>query len=512
MSSRPHSNASDRQAYFNDLHSYWTNLSSMPPTPSITSSEQPRVPSRKGRRSPKSSPKRRPLHERSSSHANERVTPTIRIVDEPDTDIYSKTPFPNRPSQVLSPQKVHTGYAFERQGSTVSDRQPAAPARPDPETSTPAEDLVPKPLERRKTDRASTATATTATTATETDKESTLFSLRSSQVSRFTTPPSSPSSYRDGGEDALQTPRDETSPGKRASIRAVAPSTSTASESLTVVPSLVSHPSSASTETIRVVSPDDDKDSPADQRDTPPPPKSPTRPLQTPTSEKEPQFSDSPNVKPASKASSESLAPSESSIGPSRSPSASPATTHAIVRTTSQNSLRVRYPIVRAPSAGGLRAESRVLPKNPSRMSQRPQQQQWGSQLSPASEATYGSLGGMSRSIAEASEPGPNLQRGYTVRSDASSSIGFGPSGFSDTSSSQSPPAVSPAVYAQRRDSDEHHDTVSELQSPPPLRQQRSGYLSRFSATTESGQISRPSSAQSDTSSILSSSIPAWAR
>lgn len=56
-------------------------------------------------RYPRTAPRRRPLHERSDSHTNERTSPTLRIIGDPDAQIYSSSPFPRLPSQILPPQK-----------------------------------------------------------------------------------------------------------------------------------------------------------------------------------------------------------------------------------------------------------------------------------------------------------------------------------------------------------------------------------------------------------------------
>lgn len=58
---------------------------------------------------PKGSPPRRAaLHERSESHINERASPTLRIIGDPQAQIYASTPFPTKPSQILSP-KLYDG-------------------------------------------------------------------------------------------------------------------------------------------------------------------------------------------------------------------------------------------------------------------------------------------------------------------------------------------------------------------------------------------------------------------
>lgn len=60
-----------------------------------------------------SPPRRAALHERSDSHTNERAPPTLRIIGDPQAQIHASSPFPTKPSHILSP-KVYDG-----QGSTI---------------------------------------------------------------------------------------------------------------------------------------------------------------------------------------------------------------------------------------------------------------------------------------------------------------------------------------------------------------------------------------------------------
>lgn len=51
------------------------------------------------------SPARRAaLHERSDSHTNERASRTLRMVGDPQAPMYGSSPFPTKPSQILSPK------------------------------------------------------------------------------------------------------------------------------------------------------------------------------------------------------------------------------------------------------------------------------------------------------------------------------------------------------------------------------------------------------------------------
>ena len=67
------------------------------------------IPTRPSKGSP---PRRAALHERSDSHTNERTSPTLRIIGDPQAQIYASNPFPTKPSQVLSPK------LYDERGST----------------------------------------------------------------------------------------------------------------------------------------------------------------------------------------------------------------------------------------------------------------------------------------------------------------------------------------------------------------------------------------------------------
>lgn len=59
-----------------------------------------------------SPPRRAALHEQTESHTNERVLPTLRIIGDPQAQIYASSPFPTKPSQIFSPK------AYDGQEST----------------------------------------------------------------------------------------------------------------------------------------------------------------------------------------------------------------------------------------------------------------------------------------------------------------------------------------------------------------------------------------------------------
>jgi hypothetical protein len=157
----------------------------------------PQTPSPK--RSPKSSLSRRPLQQRSDSQTNVSSAPTIRIVADSGPDVYSKSPFPTLPSHILSPRYA-SGSLFDLgQGQAVSDEEHPANALPGNHSD---ETLVPKPLQLRKSNRASTSTISSEV---ETITNSSPFLSSSSRFSHATTlsPPSTIDSETDAYHESF---------------------------------------------------------------------------------------------------------------------------------------------------------------------------------------------------------------------------------------------------------------------------------------------------------------------
>jgi hypothetical protein len=78
------------------------------------------------RPSSRTSPPRKPLHERSDSHNNERSSPTLRPIGEPEAHVYTTSPFPSLPSHILSAKGGgRQGLVFEDDEMGVSDNGPA---------------------------------------------------------------------------------------------------------------------------------------------------------------------------------------------------------------------------------------------------------------------------------------------------------------------------------------------------------------------------------------------------
>ncbi|KAF2016439.1 hypothetical protein BU24DRAFT_201679 [Aaosphaeria arxii CBS 175.79] len=459
------------------------------------------------------SPIRRPLHDRSNSQSNQHLGPTIRIVEDPGAEVYEKTPFPSQASQILPPLKK-PGYSFEGRGSRVSDENQVAHAVAKIEAS---QTLVPKPLLHRKAIRHSTSTSIS-------DADTLVASSFSPSSSRFSQGSTSPSEvYADEkGLEVLQenVPLPPFQPIPQSTIRAVPPSSSSKEDpleghALTPRASAASLASTASVDTLS------------------PPPSSAnwqaaSQPSSSGTDHRKPASSTNQEPqRPTQKPSTESFAFSDSSSyseRPSTSSHPSP-TIHAARQVSLSSGVRLHYPIVRAPSASSLRASSENLPSITSRMNNRASQiHQWSSQLSTIhSESDRGSrsIERSSRSfdarsqsqdyhVSNGRENIPRMRR-QTVGS-VSSSDNISTSHTESSSVAVPLPLFSPITgpsHEERDSSDERHDTISPLQSPP-LRTKRS-FLKRHDSDSRSSS-SRPGSAQSDFSTFIANTIPPWAR
>jgi hypothetical protein len=198
---------------------------------------------------------------------------------------------------------------------------------------------------------------------------------------------------------------------------------------------------------------------------------------------------------------------------------------HESRRVSFSTGLQVNYPVVRAPSANSLRAESQNTPIQPLRMQDRGLAHTWSSQLSTipsVSERDSRSIARNSRSIGTRSHSQESYngngrtniprRRGQTIGSAQS---------YSDNSSSSEGysvvprPLFSPTSRGSSEERDyhgEHLDTISPLPSSVPLRMKNSGYFHRTSMDATSMSDSRPGSAQSNMSGFFQNSIPTWAK
>ncbi|KAF2182773.1 hypothetical protein K469DRAFT_690511 [Zopfia rhizophila CBS 207.26] len=469
------------------------------------------------------SPIRRPLHDRSNSQTNQYSGPTIRIVEDPGTDIYSKTPFPSQPSQILSPRNA-PGYVFEGRGARVSDPNFVTNAVPKAEAT---QTLVPRPLQHKKAIRHSTSTSTSEADTIVASS----FSPSSSRFSQGTTPPTSPPPDHIDKERGLEILEEGLRQPKKSTIRTVIPSSSSGGNpleghALTPRASAASLASTASSDTVTHRKHEHKRGSSSTSRSIPKAHK------HTPSSgsdkKKQASSTNKAPVRPILKeASTESFAYSDISYASSdrpRSSSQPSPTIHDARQVTLASGVQLHYPVVRASSASGLWAESQNLPKNSSRMTTRASQvHHWSSQLSTIhSESERGSrsierqsqsIDGRSQAQSQEDYGGNGRihvpRRRQTIGSVASSDNV--PSELTESSVSVPLPLFSPITRpSDERDSDEHHDTISPLQSPP-LRKKRSGFLRRYDSDSRSSS-SRPGSSQSDLSTFISNTIPAWAR
>lgn len=471
------------------------------------------------------SPARRPLHDRSNSQTNQYSGPTIRIVEDPGTDVYSKNPFPTQPSQILAPRNA-PGYAFERRDARVSDRTSVANVVAKIEAS---QALVPKPLQPKRAIRHSSSTSTSDADTLVASS----FSPSSSRFSQGSTPPSSPYAQRlsFGKEKGLEV-LEEVRPPQRSTIRAVTPSTSSSAEA--PVDALTPSPPSAASLASAAPTGLPAESSSSHQRES-------TQINVAQSLDKghkhtrssgfnQKKQASSTNIEPSrpeSKASAQSFAYSDNSYGSERPRSSSQPspTLHEARTATVATGVRVHYPVVRAPSASSLWAESQELPSITSRMNNRASQvHQWSSQLSTIpseSERESRSIERASRSLSARSQSHSHddhgVGRSYLPRrrqtvGSATSSENL--SAASANSSVAMPlPLFSPITGPSHdgRESDEVHDTISPLQSPP-LRKKRSGFLRRHDSDSRSTISSRPGSSQSDLSTFVANTLPTWAR
>lgn len=487
------------------------------------------------------SPVRKPLHDRSNSQTNQFSGPTIRIVEDPGSDIYSKYPVPSQPSQILPPPRHAPGYGFERPGSRVSSESQVSSTIAKFEASKTRVLQPPSPLQiaRKKKFRHSVSTS-----ASEADtlvaSSYTPSSLRFSQGS---TPPTSPPPEFTEFEKGLEVLEEENvHPLDRSTIRAVPPSSS-GGESLESRARALSPKASAASfaSTIPAASPNSNSNAENPISIIQPFPKGHKH---APSSEsanwQSADPADAGNRQPVlrSKTSEVSFAFSDisyTSIEPTHNtiPSSQPSPTlHEAHTATFASGARITYPLVRAPSANSQRIDSENIPSFASRMQDRSLVHQWSSQLSTipsVSERDSRSLARGSRSYTRSQSQESYIGNGNNVRRTSwprprGLTVGSAQSSADNVSSEGQPefsavplPLFSPLPRASGDGSDhggEHLDTISPLPTSVPLRMKTSGYLRRQHSNSDasSRSESRPGSAQSDVSAFIHNTIPAWAR
>jgi len=476
----------------------------------------PRPRSKTPKRSPQPSPTRRALQQCSASQENVVSAPTIRIVADSGPEVYSKSPFPTLPSQILPPAYPQGGVSAD-QDEAVSDENTSANAY----AKKPSDDtLVPKPLQPRRLVRASTSTTTSdADTLT----ASSLIAPSSSRLTQSTSPPSTPPDVSDLLETTLPSlPEESTAEAdvSRSTIRKVVPS------SPIEEPPLATKRSEASIATSNSSNPFTSSDRLASSPNyyVFEPANPPEESSSGPTLKRKRDFSNLKKPAPKPYESLESIAFSDASYSslPDRPRSASgPASTpNAAIRAAVETGVKIQYPVVRPPSNSGSWAESSISrppPPPPESLSPSSMNEsvvrppQWTSRLSTIpseSERPSQSLDGSGRRSDSQSQ-----KRRRTFGSMMSSEGSAVWTGTSEGSIRLPPPLfhrngnyAKPLPDIQGRDSEERYDTVGELQSPP-LRRQRSGFLSRIKNRPPSSD-----SVQSQVSQISFLGELSWAK
>jgi hypothetical protein len=479
-------------------------------------------------RSRNASPVRKPLQDRSNSQTNQYTGPTIRIVEDPGSDIYSKYPVPSEPSQILPPPRHAPGYGFERPGSRVSGGSQVASTIAKFERSTKSPVLQPPaPLQLARKKKVRHSVSTSASDADTLVASS--FSPSSLRFSQGSTPPSSPPPDISEFVKGLEVLQEESPlPARKPTIRAVPPSSS-GGESLegqtgALTPTTTSATFPAST----LISNDET-------------PTSLDRPLpkahQHNTSigsqnwrSAHPGDADDrqPVLRPSP--SQSSLAFSDISYTSIEPTNYTVPTLHEARTATFASGVRINYPIVRPASSSSQRAESQHIPSFGSRMQDRSLVHQWSSQLSTiasVSERDSRSIARISRTYTRSqSQDSYNgnghsngrtnypRRRGQTVGSAQSSSDNVSSDGQTESSAVPLPlfSPLSRTSFEEEEQHGEHLDTISPLPTSQPLRMKSSGHLRRHYSDASSNSDSRPSSAQSDISTFFNSTIPAWAR
>lgn len=447
-------------------------------------------------KSPSRSPqKRRPLHERTSSRTNEIVTPTIRIISDPDTQIYSKPPLSSHRSQV-PPYRKSRASAFKISYDPVPDENTINSTS----TFLAANQLPPAGAKR------------TSTSSTDSDPQvfttgsRVPLSNRSSQGTALSL--SSPRT--NDNPRGLSVVQEEPAPRERLTIRPVVPSNTGIAASVTNRLSQISLASSASSDTLAARKHEDRRAS-ANSRLFSSPPRHLKRLSVTGPGSRESMQATNARIPPNS--SSKQLAGSpthpSSRFGSNERPrsASSPETPlRATLEAANANGITIQYPMFRpAPvfPANSWVETSATTSQNLSRTYDSYQRQQpWISRLSTIPSEPDPLVQAMSQSSNRNTRP---------RRRTTGSVAGGVPLIWSGSSSPVPKTFMSRVRPHPEKDLDEQSDTLGDLQRLP-LRKQRSGYSAKLSAD------SRPSSQQSDaqsdreSQSSVISSLPAWTK
>ena len=466
------------------------------------------------------SPKRRALHERSDSHANEVTAPTVRIVGDSDAKIYASTSFPTTESQILSPRGRKV---FDHDVSVSSASQPTAATLQAPRTPNP----ISRPDHGRQQSSAHNG-SDSELSQTATESPSSDFAKEPPQTSK------SPSNL---GVDRLDMDgdrvHDERASDEIVQLPSVYGSKDGRGRSLTSISNTLGNDHRASLRAIASVASHLSLDS-AGSSDTVvrrpvrgPPPRGSyalfpghsrpgssrsTRSLSTPPRLLEPESDPRPvSLSPVSSTSPTSpvspLSPSSTDF-PTPPQRVYDSPTYATSSTAiGQSPPTLQYPVLRAPTASRSYAgASYKIPRRPVGMSDRSVEEQRNSHLS-----TIHSEGTNERSS------GSDEARRQRVTS-ATSSLTVDGSSIS----SYYPPVPPVTVFARSRDAtnstirvvNEEGDDISDLPTPI-LRGQTSSFFHLPSAERTQSRNSHYSMTRTGAGSrgsFLRDSIPAWAR
>ncbi len=487
-----------------------------------------------------------PLRERSTSHGNGLDSPTIRIVQEPESPVYSKTPFPTRPSHVLLP-RTETGFVASTEGESVSNVNPS-PAQPSGHKKT-THELFPRPLQPRKKYNPYPSSESTNTSEADTAVSDSALSPSTSWFSHSPTPPTSPPPPRTvssselygddlstaatalDGSSIISDSRDATPPIKARAVRAISPpmlgqdsptigtadtfhadaflASPTLSPTSTHAPSIHSNRKSPRPVTVTYSAFPPLRDPP---RSIPVDPRSQKR---ASASIVNPSTSSSRFSNPLNLSNIPQLLPSGERPRSSSSPIA-PFHVSPQAGVWSGGSSRGQDRSFTDPSSSGFGSRPSPEPSAPpARMNVvSPRRHQYSSQLSTiASESD--------RTNSQSGESDVNWQ---TWRRRPNGSLTSSMIVPSEPSEVTEPVPMPPPLFARtratlakfKRDSDEYLDVVSDLQSPP-ARSTRWGHLARESVdslrSSKSQRSSRSQSSGKTTySNELVNSLPSWAR
>lgn len=459
--------------------------------------------------SPKISPKRRALHERTDSHTNEVTSPTLRIVDDPEAHIYSSNPFPTQPSHILSPTPgagagAGQGLLFE-EDEAVSDKITSTKAFAGPSSSSNTN------TRRWKGKGRAIAKTTNVSEEGSPSNVHALPSLPSApDYSQATIPAlfSPPRQHipKDSGIDLERHEYDKiaqlpsTSEPNAATCRPSLPEAPSAAPPLRDIPareSLVPQPPQVSTETV-----ERPRTAGRSNRIS----YSAFPPLERPSSSRSARSSSTPLAQPTPTFDRSTASPSQPSEY-AQGCRTSSVPSHANLQAAINSGANIQYPIVRPPVASGSWAETSIsIPKRTTQRGERNTSRRWNPQLSV---------------VHSESSEGSNEQRPVPRQEGVPASVSS--STVVENQSNQYPPLEPPlALFPRNRDGtgstirvvDQDEDRNMHSQSQPPP-SQGSGFRSMLSSKSIKRKPVKSSEVRTEPGSrgsFLRDSIPAWAR